>query len=328
MERRSRAITVATLLVCLATAAACGGRSGNDNSGAANGGGSTSSLSGTITADGSSTVGPMTTYAAEQFQQQNPNVQVTVGISGTGGGFERFCNGETDLSDASRPIDPAEEAPVCKQNGIDYNEFLVANDGITLVVNKENTWATCLTVDQLNKIWADGSTVNNWNQVDPSFPDQSMSLFGAGTDSGTFDFFTDKINGEEGSSRSDYQATEDDNTTVQGVEGDKGGLGYFGYSYYVENQDKLTAVQIDDGHGCVAPTTETIQTGKYSPLSRPLYIYAKTTSFKRPEVEDFISYIIDNESSIADATKFVALTSDQEAQSKDELAKALSAAGA
>jgi phosphate transport system substrate-binding protein len=329
MERRPRATTVAIVLVCLATAAACGGRSGNDNSGVAGGGGSTSSdLSGTITADGSSTVGPMTTYAAEQFQQQNPNVNVTVGISGTGGGFERFCAGETDLSDASRPIDPEKEAPLCKQEGINYNEFLVANDGITVVVNKENTWAKCLTVDQLNKIWADGSTVNNWNQIDPSFPDQSLSLFGAGTDSGTFDFFTDKINGEEGSSRSDYQATEDDNTTVRGVEGDKGGLGYFGYSYYVENQDKLTAVQIDDGNGCVSPSTETIQSGDYSPLSRPLFIYAKTTSFKRPEVEDFIKYIIDNESAIAETTKFVPLTTAQESQSKDELSKALSAAGA
>ena len=190
----------------LATATAACGRSDSASDGTnAAISNTSSSLSGRIEADGSSTVGPFVTAAAEEFQAQNPGVQVTVGISGTGGGFERFCAGETDLSDASRPIKDDEEVPVCQTNGIDYTEFQVANDGIAVVTNKENDWATCLTVEQLNKIWGPDSKIDNWNQVDPSFPDQKLTLAGPGTDSGTFDFFTDKINGEEGVSREDYE---------------------------------------------------------------------------------------------------------------------------
>ena len=329
--RHSTRVALPLLLVALlAVAAGCGRDSSSSSSSGAAGTGD-SNLSGTIQADGSSTVGPMTTYAAEQFQAANPNVNVTVGISGTGGGFERFCNGETDLSDASRPIktDPADkEATVCKSKGIDYTEFLVANDGISLVVNKENDWAKCLTVDQLNKIWAPDSKVNNWNQVDPSFPDQKMTLFGPGTDSGTFDFFTGEINGEEDASRTDYSATEDDNTTVQGVEGDKGGLGYFGYSYYEENKDKLNLVQVDGGGGCVAPSVQTVQDGSYKPLSRPLFIYVKNTSFKRPEVEAFMQYIVDNEDKVTQAVGLIPLTTQQESDAKSQLQTALQAAGA
>ncbi len=180
-------------------------------------------LSGTIRIDGSSTVGPLSEAAAEGFQGENPDVKVTVGTSGTGGGFEKFCAGETDISDASRPIKDDEEVPVCEKNGVEYNEIQVANDGIALVVNPENDWAECLTVDQLKKIWDKGSSVKNWKDVDPKFPDEEIKLFGAGTDSGTFDFFTAEINGEEGNSRTDYSATEDDNVTVQGVAGEKGG---------------------------------------------------------------------------------------------------------
>jgi len=312
------------LLGLIALLAGCGGgRGGDDASGtttAATGGGS--DLSGRIEADGSSTVGPYTTAAAERFQQQNSGVQITVGVSGTGGGFERFCRGETDLSNASRPIKD-EEAAACKAKGIDYIEFQVANDALTVVVNKDNDWVTCLTTEQLKKVWEPGSKVSNWNQIDPSFPDQELKLFGPGTDSGTFDYFTGVIDGEEGASRSDYAASEDDNTIVTGVSGEKGGLGYFGFSYFEENQDKLKAVEIDGGDGCVAPSVETAQDGTYKPLSRPLFIYVKKDSLQRPEVEAFLRYILDNETPIADAAQFVPLTDEQLTKAKGDLESAL-----
>ena len=314
----------ALLLGLIALVAGCGGgRGGADATGtttAATGGGS--DLSGRIEADGSSTVGPYTTAAAERFQQQNPDVQITVGVSGTGGGFERFCRGETDLSNASRPIKD-EEAAICDGKGIDYVEFQVANDALTVVVNKDNDWVTCLTIDQLKKIWGPGSKVSNWNQIDPSFADQKFSLFGPGTDSGTFDYFTGVINGEEGASRSDYGASEDDNTIVTGVAGEKGGLGYFGFSYFEENQDKLNAVEIDGGDGCVKPSVGTAQDGTYQPLSRPLFIYVKKDALTRPEVEAFLRYILDNESAIADAAQFVPLTDEQLTKAKTDLESAL-----
>jgi phosphate transport system substrate-binding protein len=312
------------LLGLIALLAGCGGgRGGDDASGtttAATGGGS--DLSGRIEADGSSTVGPYTTAAAERFQQQNSGVQITVGVSGTGGGFERFCRGETDLSNASRPIKD-EEAAACKAKGIDYIEFQVANDALTVVVNKDNDWVTCLTTEQLKTIWGPGSKVSSWNQIDPSFPDQELKLFGPGTDSGTFDYFTGVINGEEGASRSDYAASEDDNTIVTGVSGEKGGLGYFGFSYFEENQDKLKAVEIDGGDGCIAPSVETAQDGSYKPLSRPLFIYVKEDSLQRPEVEGFLRYILDNETAIADAAQFVPLTDEQLTKAKADLEAAL-----
>ncbi len=279
-------------------------------------------LSGRIEADGSSTVGPFVTAAAEDFQAQNPGVQVTVGISGTGGGFERFCAGETDLSDASRPIKDDEEVPVCQKNGIEYTEFQVANDGIAVVTNKENDWATCLTVEQLAKIWGPDSKVDNWNQVDPSFPDQKLTLAGPGTDSGTFDFFTGVINGEEDASRTDYQATEDDNVTVQAVSGDKGGLGYFGLSYFEQNQDKLNDVEVDGGSGCVAPTSDTVQDGSYTPLSRPLFVYVKNTSLQKPEVAAFMKYILDNQAQIAQKALFVPMTDEQAQKAESDYAAA------
>ena len=248
---------------------------------------------------------------------------MTVGVSGTGGGFERFCRGETDLSNASRPI-KEEEAAICEDAGIEYLEFQVANDALTVVVNTENDWVDCLTVEQLKTIWEPGSKVESWQDVDPSFPDEKLSLFGAGTDSGTFDYFTDVINGEEGASRSDYSATEDDNNTVTGVSGEKGGLGYFGFSYFEENQDTLKALEIDGGDGCVVPSVETAQEGTYTPLSRPLFVYAKTESLQRPEVEAFVQYLLDNETEIAEASQFVPLTDEQleKARSDFEAAKA------
>jgi phosphate transport system substrate-binding protein len=308
----------------LATATAACGRtdSASDGTNAAISN-TSSSLSGRIEADGSSTVGPFVTAAAEEFQAQNPGVQVTVGISGTGGGFERFCAGETDLSDASRPIKDDEEVPVCQTNGIDYTEFQVANDGIAVVTNKENDWATCLTVEQLNKIWGPDSKIDNWNQVDPSFPDQKLTLAGPGTDSGTFDFFTGVINGEEDASRTDYQATEDDNVTVQAVSGDKGGLGYFGLSYFEQNQDTLNDVEVDGGSGCVAPSSETVQDGSYTPLSRPLFVYVKNTSLQKPEVAAFMKYILDNQAQIAEKALFVPMTDEQAQKAESDYTAAI-----
>jgi phosphate transport system substrate-binding protein len=282
---------------------------------AGNAGGS--KLKGTITADGSSTVGPYTTAAAEGFHKLNSGVNVTVGISGTGGGFERFCRGETDLSDASRPIKGSENKS-CADKGISYIAFTVANDGIAIVVNKQNTWAKCLSVEQLKKMWEPGSKVNNWKDVSPSFPDQDLKLFGPGTDSGTFDFFTEKINGKSRASRSDYFPSENDNVIVQGVSGEKGGLGYFGLSYYVENKSKLNLVKVNAGPGCVGPNARTVQSKKYRPLSRPLFIYVKRTSFKRPEVRAFIGYILKNERAIARKARFVSLTDSQLELARDK----------
>ena len=302
-------VLVAGLVALAATA--CGRSDSTDTGASATTAAGGQDLSGRIEIDGSSTVGPFVTSGAEQFQAQNSGVQVTVGISGTGGGFERFCAGETDISDASRPIKDDEEVPVCKKNGIEYTEIQIANDGIAVVTNKENDWATCLTVEQLNKIWGPDSKIDNWNQVDPSFPDQKMTLAGPGTDSGTFDFFTAEINGEEDASRTDYQATEDDNVTVQAVEGDKGGLGYFGLSYFEQNQEQINDVEVDGGDGCVAPTTETVQDGSYTPLSRPLFIYVKNESLQKPEVKAFVQYLLDNEQTIAENALFVPLTDEQ-----------------
>jgi len=303
------------IVMLAATAAGCG-RSSNNSAATTPASTGGPKLSGRIEVDGSSTVGPLVAAEAEDFQNQNPGVQVTVGISGTGGGFERFCKGETDISDASRPIKPDEEAPVCQKNGIDYTELQVANDGIAVVVNKDNDWAKCLTVEQLKKIWEPSSKVDNWNKVDPSFPDQKMTLAGPGTDSGTFDFFTKAINGEEDASRTDYQATEDDNIIVQAVEGDKGGLGYFGLSYFEQNQGNLNDVQVNGGSGCVSPTTETVQDGSYTPLSRPLFIYVKNASLAKPEVKAFVKYLLDNEATLTKKALFVPMTADQAQKSQ------------
>jgi phosphate transport system substrate-binding protein len=279
---------------------------------------------GTIVADGSSTVGPYVTAAAEGFREET-GTDVTVGISGTGGGFERFCRGETDLSNASRAIKD-EESAICAENEIEYVEFRVANDALTVVVNPENDWAKCLTVDELKAMWNAGSTIDNWSQVRDGFPDEALSLFGAGTDSGTFDYFTGAINGEEGVSRTDYSPSEDDNVTVQGVAGSPGGLGYFGFSYFEENQDSLRAVEIDGGNGCVPPSVETTQDGTYVPLARPLFVYVKTEALAREEVADFLRYILDNEATIAEQARFVPLNEEQLVEQQAALDDALAEA--
>jgi phosphate transport system substrate-binding protein len=285
-----------------------------------------SALSGTITADGSSTLGPYAIAAAEGFQAKNKAARVTVGISGTGGGFERFCRNETDLSNASRPMKDS-EAIKCRDAAVKWVAFTVANDGLSVVVNKQNTWASCLTVAELKKVWEPGSKVNNWNQIRDSFPNVPLKLFGAGTDSGTFDYFTEAINGKAKASRSDYLATEDDNVVVQGVEGERGAMGYFGFSYYEENKDKLKVLAIDQGKGlgCVTPSVATVQASKYRPLSRPLFIYAKRTSFKRPVVAGYIGYIFNNEKAIAKRSGFIALTDRQLRKARYQYLQALKA---
>jgi phosphate transport system substrate-binding protein len=295
--------------------AACGGD--DDDSGTSNAS-SSGDLSGTIKIDGSSTVAPFAQAAQEAFQGENPNVKITVGTSGTGGGFEKFCAGETDISDASRPIKPDEEVPVCKKAGISYKEIQVANDGIAVVTNPDLK-VDCLTTAQLKQLWNKGSKVKSLSEVDPSLPDTQLTLFGPGTDSGTFDFFTDEINGEEGVSREDYQPSEDDNVLVQGVAGESGGLGYFGHSYYEQNKDKLNLVKVDGGDGCIEPTTETIQSGEYKPLSRPLFMYPSTKALKRPEVAAFLQYVVDNYQAIADASQIVAMSPDQASKAKSDL---------
>jgi phosphate transport system substrate-binding protein len=267
-------------------------------------------LKGRITADGSSTVGPFTTAAAEMFQRKNRGVQVTVGISGTGGGFERFCRDEIDLSNASRPI-RASEHQQCLGNGVRWLAMTVANDGIALVVNRSNTWASCLTVAELKKIWDTGSKVDNWRDVRAGFPNVPLKLFGAGTDSGTFDFFTEAINGRSRRSRSDYTASENDNILVRGVEGERGALGYFGLSYYEENKTKLKLLGIDGGNGCVTPNVGTVQSKRYKPLSRPLFVYAKRASFSRAEVRAFLGFVLNNQKAIAQRARFVPLTAQQ-----------------
>ena len=301
--------------------AACG----DDDSDSSSGGGGGGDLSGSIKIDGSSTVGPFAQAAAEGFQGENPNVKVSVGTSGTGGGFEKFCAGETDISDASRPIKDDEEVPLCKKNGVTYKEIQVANDGIAVVTNKDLK-IDCMTTDELKKLWNQGSKVTTFNQINPKFPDTKVSLFGPGTDSGTFDFFTDEINGEEGVSRKEYQPSEDDNVLVQGVEGDEGGLGYFGFSYYEQNQDKLNLVAVDAGDGCVKPSAKTIQDGSYKPLSRPLFMYPSEKSLAKAQVKGFMDYTIQNQDQIAKTAQIVPLTSAQAEKAAKDLKSAEAAA--
>lgn len=248
-------------------------------------------LSGEIHGDGSSTVFPIMEAVAEEFQKDYPGVKVTVGISGTGGGFKKFCAGETDFSDASRPIKPT-EAEACQKNSIDYIELPVAYDGLSVMVNPQNNWVDYLTVEELKKIWEPGSKVRRWSDIRPQWPKEEIHLYGPGHDSGTFDYFTEAIVGKEGASRSDYQASEDDNVLVQGVSGDKYALGYFGYAYYEANKEKLKIVPIDGGKGPVTPSMETIQKGTYQPLSRPLFVYIRKDVADRPAVKEFVKYLL------------------------------------
>lgn len=293
--------------------AACGGGSQTATTEAgdpaASGG---SDLTGDVLVDGSSTVFPISEAMAEEFMAVNSDVRVTVGVSGTGGGFKKFCAGETDISNASRPI-KEEEIALCEQNGIEYIEVPIAFDGLSVVVNPANEFAACLTVDELKKMWepAAQGTVTNWNQIRPDFPDAPLALYGPGTDSGTYDYFTDNIVGEEGASRGDFTASEDDNVLVQGVSTDPNALGFFGFAYYSENQDKLSLVAIDGGNGCVEPSVETIADGSYVPLSRPEFFYVKTTSLDKPAVRAFAEFQIAAENAgLIEETGYVPVPSD------------------
>ncbi len=264
-------------------------------------------IRGTVQADGSSTVAPFAQAAAESYERKYSGARVVVGVSGTGGGFERFCKNETDLSNASRPI-RLSEAAKCHTAGVGYIQFLVANDGISLVVNRQNTWVNCLTTDELKKIWDRGSKVDNWSQVRAGFPNVALKLFGPGTDSGTFEFFTEKINGRARQSRSDYSASEDDNVLVRGVSGERGAMGYFGLSYYLENKSRLKVLQVNSGNGCVTPSVASVQSRQYRPLSRGLFVYSKKKAFKRDVVAAFIRHMIVNEKAISRTAKIVPLT--------------------
>lgn len=265
-----------------------------------------SELAGRVRIDGSSTVFPLTEAVAEEFTTVAPKVRVTVGISGTGGGFQKFLNQETDIANASRPIKLV-EAERAAAEGIDFIELPVTFDGLSVIVNPENDWADHLTVSELRKIWQPQSTVHTWRDVRPDWPDEEIRLYGPGTDSGTFDYFTETINGKSGASRSDYTASEDDNVLVQGIAGDRYALGYFGFAYYMENQDKLKVVPVDGGAGAVTPSRDTINDGSYAPLSRPLFIYINATALDRPEVARFVEFYLDNAGALASEVGYIEL---------------------
>lgn len=267
-------------------------------------------LSGTIAIDGSSTVFPISEAVAEEFQKQYRNVKVTVGISGTGGGFKKFCNKETDISDASRAIKDS-ELQACEQNGREFIELPVAFDGLAVVVNPQNDWVDHLTVEELNLIWKPESqgVITRWNQVRPNWPDAPLNLYGAGTDSGTFDYFTEAINGKSGASRGDYTASEDDNVLVQGVSGDKYALGYFGLAYAIENSGRVKIVPIVNPKTGqpVEPNLETVKTGQYQPLSRPLFIYVARDQADRPEIEAFVEFYLQNAATLSQEVGYIPL---------------------
>jgi phosphate transport system substrate-binding protein len=294
--------TLTTAVAVTVALAACGGGGGDASSGG-------DSLTGEVIIDGSSTVYPIQEAVAEEFQIAHPDVRVSVGFSGSGGGFKRFCNGETDISDASRPIHDSEREN-CAAAGIEFTELPLAIDGLSVVVNPENDFVQCLTVQELKRIWEPGSEVTTWQDVRSEWPAEEISLYGPGTDSGTFDYFTEVIVGEDGASRPDYQASEDDNILVQGIAGDEYALGYFGYAYVVENPDRLKLVGVDSGNGCVQPADETIADGSYTPLSRPLFIYVKHAALSKPAVREYVTYTLQNAPELVPSTGYLPLSAE------------------
>ncbi len=295
-KRYSATLLSLVSILMVAVIAACGGAEGGSSEDASE-----------IVIDGSSTVFPISQAVAEEFRREHSHVQIPVGISGTGGGFKRFVEGETDISNASRPIKES-EAALAEQNGVSFTQFVIAYDGLSVVLNKSNDFAECLTTAELKMIWEPGSQVSNWNEVRSTFPDKPLRLYGPDTDSGTFDYFTAEINEEEDASRSDYTAASDDNVLVQGVSGDQGAMGYFGYAYYVENSSLLNVLAVDGGSGCVVPSIETINDGSYSPLSREMFIYVNNSSMDRPEVRDFIEFYMNNAGELAEEVGYVGLS--------------------
>jgi phosphate transport system substrate-binding protein len=265
-------------------------------------------LSGTIKVDGSSTVFPVTEAVAEEFRAVQPKVKVTIGVSGTGGGFKKFSRGETNLSNASRPIKDKEKA-ACAENNIKYLELEVAYDGLAVLVNPQNDWVDSFTIEELKKIWepAAQGTIMKWNQIRPEWPNEEIHLFGPGVASGTYDYFTEAIVGKSGASRGDFTASEDDHVLVQGIAGDKYSLGFFGLAYYAENKDKLTLIGVHNGEEIVKPTLETVSNGTYRPLSRPLFIYVNSTSVASPEVVEFVNYYLENSGELSKDVGYIPL---------------------
>lgn len=269
-------------------------------------------LTGEIKVDGSSTVYPITEAVAEEFRAEQPDVKVTVGLSGTGGGFKKFCRGEIDINDASRPVKEG-EATACAEANISYVELKVAFDGLAIVVNKENTWVNDITVAELKKMWepdAQGN-VTKWNQIREGWPAEEFHLYGAGTASGTFDYFTEAVVGESGSSRGDYTASEDDNVLVQGISGDKNGIGFFGLAYFEENKDKLKLVGVDNGNGAVLPSFETVKDGTYAPLARPVFIYVTNAAAKRAETTAFVNFYLTQAGKLVPDVGYIPLTAEE-----------------
>lgn len=275
-------------------------------------------LSGTISIDGSSTVFPVTEAVAEEFRAVQPDVKVTIGVSGTGGGFQKFSRGETNLSNASRPIKD-KEIEACKENNITYLELEVAYDGLAVLVNPENTWVDSFTVEELKMIWepAAQGKIMKWNQIRPEWPNEEIHLFGPGVASGTYDYFTEAIVGKSGSSRGDFTASEDDHVLVQGIAGDKYSLGFFGLAYYAENKDKLTLIGVNNGEKVVKPSLETVRDGSYRPLSRPLFVYVNSSSIKHPEVIEFVNFYIDNAGALAEDVGYIPLPAELYAKQKE-----------
>jgi phosphate transport system substrate-binding protein len=304
MMSLSRIAGVTGLAVTLLSA--CGGAEDGSEAGSPR-------LSGAVQIDGSSTVFPIAEAVAEEFQIANGGVRVTVGVSGSGGGFQRFCTGEIDISNASRPMKES-EAEQCSEAGVEFTELSVAWDGLSVIVNPDNEFAACLTGDELSRVWAPGSSVRTWQDVRSEWPSEEIRLYGPGTDSGTFDYFTEAINGEGGASRPDFQASEDDNILVQGVAGDRYALGYFGYAYYAENADRLRLLEVDNGNGCVAPSGETIEDGSYAPLSRPLFVYVSHSAVSRPEVLAYVNFMLEEADVLVPATGYHPLSEGEYAE--------------
>lgn len=314
---------IMALMLAIVLLAGCGSTGATTTTTTANGttttaGSTGADLSGKIVIDGSSTVFPITEAVAEEFSKLYQNVEVPVGFSGTGGGFKKFTAGETDISNASRPIKDSEKE-LAVANGIEYVELKVAFDGISVVVNKENTWAKEITVDELKKIWAADSTVMKWSDVSSDWPAETINLYGPGTDSGTFEYFTEAINGEAGNTRKDFTPSEDDNVLVQGIAGDTYAMGYFGFAYYEENMDKLNVVAVDNGSGAIVPTMETIMDGSYAPLSRPLYMYVSKKSLANAHVKAFVDYTLTTGTTLISSVGYVPLTEADYVQERAKL---------
>lgn len=315
LKPRGQQARVIALVFFLLTAALIAGCRREDHGAAS----PQDTLRGTVEIDGSSTVFPITQAVAEEFRKLHTRVQIPVGISGTGGGFKRFAAGETDVADASRPIKKS-EADEAAKNGIEYIEFAVAFDGLSVLVNKTNRFADCITVPELKRVWEPGSAIARWNDVRAEWPDRPVRLYGPGTDSGTFDYFTAAIMGKEDASRPDFTASEDDNVLIQGVAGDRNSLGYLGFAYYHENTDKLKALAIDAGNGCVLPSEQTILNGTYTPLSRPVYIYVKKSSLARTEVRAFVEFYLRNAAGLVREVGYVPLPDSDYQQSLSGIA--------